>query len=91
MKGKMAAGGIPSGAYNARFVGLEAVPPDPVKNYGSGVRWLFEITVGEHAGQNTSRITSGHEPTPKNAYGIRPNGVLGKTLARRWPRTNPTI
>ena len=41
MKLKMQTGsGVPAGAYQAKFVGLDLVPADPLRGYGEGLKWL---------------------------------------------------
>ncbi len=81
MKLKMQAGsGVPVGAYQAKFAGVEMVPADPLRGYGEGLKWLFEVTAGPQAGQKTSRITTA-KPTLKNACGKMLAGVVGRALA----------
>lgn len=45
---------VPPGTYPAVFAGVK---PTTHKEYGSGVRWDFRITDGEHAGAIVGRTT----------------------------------
>jgi hypothetical protein len=79
MKLKVSAGGVPAGAYSAKFLGFEAVPNDPTKGYGAGIRWQFEVVAGQHTGSKAGRITNA-TPTAKNACGKMLSGLTGKAL-----------
>ncbi|MBX9654743.1 hypothetical protein K2Y11_14095 [bacterium] len=73
------AGGVPAGAYTARFVSVEPTPADPQKGYGPGLKWTWEVIAGAQAGQKTSRTTTA-TPSPKNAAGKIISGLLGRPL-----------
>jgi hypothetical protein len=64
------------GVYKAKFFGVEKTEHD---KYGAGLKFVFEITSGDHAGEQATRIT-GPTPTPKNACGRMIAGVSGETL-----------
>ncbi len=75
MKFKVSNGGVPTGSYVGKFLGVE-----PYENeYGECMRWEWEITVGDCKGQKASRLT-GLTPTLKNACGKMPSAVSGKPL-----------
>jgi hypothetical protein len=80
MKLKVSPGGVPPGAYLAKFLGISPVEADALRGYGEGVRWEFEVTTGPQAGRKTSRITTA-TPTQKNACGRLLAGMLGRGLA----------
>jgi len=69
-------GGPPVGVYKAKFGGVEETQHD---EFGAGLKFVFEITSGEHAGEQATRIT-GPKPTPKNACGRMLAGISGETL-----------
>lgn len=69
-------GCVPAGFYRAKFVGVE---PTEHEEYGAGLKFVWEVVVGEHAGQQATRITS-DKPTPKNAAGRMLAGLTGVTL-----------
>jgi hypothetical protein len=69
------ASGVPVGAYEGEFSGVEPVEND----YGNGLKWSWKITKGEQAGRMAIR-TTGNSPTPKNACGKILNALTGKTL-----------
>ena len=75
MKLTLSNGSVPPGMYNARFSGIEQAEAN---QYGSGLRWQFEITTGPHAGTKLSR-TTGVTPTLKNACGKLLMALSGKT------------
>jgi hypothetical protein len=79
MKLKVSAGGVPAGAYSAKFLGVEVVPEDPTKGYGAGIRWQFEVVGGQHTGSKAGRITTA-TPTAKNACGKMLSGMTGQAL-----------
>jgi hypothetical protein len=49
--------GVPSGSYNAAFVGLEAYTEN-LEKYGEGVLLKWEILSGEQKGSIATRIVS---------------------------------
>ena len=69
-------GGPPAGVYKAKFVGVEETEHD---EYGAGLKFVFEVTSGDHAGEQATRIT-GTKPTPKNACGRMLAGISGESL-----------
>jgi hypothetical protein len=73
---KMQPGGVPSGTYRAKFCGVE---PSQHAEYGPGVRFLFEVTDGPYAGQQTGRVTA-LKPTPGNNTGRMLAGIVGRPL-----------
>ena len=75
----ISAGGVPAGAYPARFTSVEPTPPDPAKGYGPGLKWSWEVLTGPQAGQKASRTTTAN-PSPKNAAGKIISGLLGRPL-----------
>jgi hypothetical protein len=79
MKLKVCGGGVPAGAYAGKFLGIEPIPADPIRGFGEGLRWQFEVLTGPHKGARTSRITT-TKPSLKNACGKMLQGVCGKTL-----------
>jgi len=60
--------GVPPGAYQGEFLGVEPTPPNVEKGYGPGFKWVWKITTGPLAGSLATRIT-GDKPSPKNACG----------------------
>lgn len=76
---KVSAGGVPAGAYAAKFLGVEPQPADPVRGYAAGLRWIWEVTSGPQAGQKCGRITTA-TPTAKNAAGKIVAGLLGRAI-----------
>jgi hypothetical protein len=72
---KVSAGGVPAGSYHAKFLGVEVVNNE----YGDGLRWNFQITVGDYAGRNVSRTTA-KNPTTRNTCGTLLSGIAGKPL-----------
>lgn len=75
----ISAGGVPAGAYSARFAGVEPTPADPIKGYGPGLKWTWEVLSGPQAGQKASRTTQA-TPTQKNAAGKIISGLIGRPL-----------
>lgn len=69
-------GGPPVGVYKAKFVGVEETTHD---EYGAGLKFVFDIIAGDHAGEQATRITQ-PKPTPKNACGRMLAGISGETL-----------
>jgi len=67
---------VPEGLYKARFIAVEETEHE---EYGSGCKWIFKISEGEHKGEQATRITS-PTPTPKNACGRMISGALGENL-----------
>ncbi|MBY0461006.1 MAG: hypothetical protein K2V38_27105 [Gemmataceae bacterium] len=74
MKLTLSNGSVPPASYNAKFVGVESAEAN---QYGPGLRWVFEIVGGSHAGTRVSRMT-GAMPTLKNACGKLLMSVSGK-------------
>jgi hypothetical protein len=75
----VSAGSVPVGSYTGKFAGIEEVPANPEKKYGTGLRWKFVIDAGPHDGQVVSRIT-GTTPSVKNSCGKLLSGLLGRAL-----------
>lgn len=61
------ASGVPTGSYNASFVGLEPYSENSEK-YGEGVLLRFKILTGEHKGEEASRICSKKFSAKSNLY-----------------------
>ncbi|NLF73189.1 MAG: hypothetical protein GX575_29485 [Candidatus Anammoximicrobium sp.] len=72
-------GCVPAGFYRATFEGVEATEHE---EFGPGLRFIWEVIGGEHAGEKATRITS-DKPTPKNAAGRMIAGLTGQTLKPR--------
>jgi len=70
-------GGPPAGIYRAKFKDVESTEH---KEFGDGLKWVFEVETGDHAGELATRITS-PKPTPKNAAGRMIRQVSGQSLA----------
>jgi hypothetical protein len=66
---------LPSGAYTARFVGVES---SNHPEYGAGAKFSFEVVGGEFHGRKIS-VTGPPNPTPKNKTGRLINSLLGKS------------
>ena len=62
--------GLPAGSYPAKFTGAEPFEND----FGPGVKLLFEVTAGEHAGEVGSRITSEKFSSKSNLYKVTKAG-----------------
>jgi len=71
-----AGGGPPAGFYRAKFL---AVEPTEHEEYGQSVKVVFEVSDGEHKGEQATRTTSA-SPTPKNAAGRMLAGITGLSL-----------
>ena len=69
-------GGPPAGLYRGKFLDVE---PTEHKEFGAGLKFVFEVTDGEFAGTQATRITSS-TPTPKNAAGRMIGGISGVSL-----------
>lgn len=67
---------VPTGAFRVKFIGVEDFNHD---EFGDGLRFQFEVIGGDHAGEETSRVT-GIRPTPKNALGKMLAGLTGGGL-----------
>jgi hypothetical protein len=65
MKLTVKSGGVPPGAYTAKFLGVERKEN---AQYGPGLAWNFEVVTGPHARAKTSAM-SGLEPTSQNKCG----------------------
>jgi hypothetical protein len=72
-----AGGGPPAGFYKAKFLNVEATEHE---EFGSGLKFVFEVADGDHKGEQATRITS-DSPTPKNAAGRMLSGISGEALA----------
>ena len=72
-----AGGGPPAGFYKAKFLTVE---PTEHEEYGTALKFVFEVSDGEHKNEVATRITS-NTPTPKNAAGRMLSGLTGETLA----------
>ena len=70
-------GGPPRGLYRGKFLAVEATEHS---EYGEGLKFVFEVAGGEHAGEIATRITS-PSPTTKNACGRMIAGISGEPLA----------
>jgi hypothetical protein len=77
---EVGSGGVPAGAYQAEFIGVEVQPANPEKKYDEGLRWKWKVKGGLQDGQVASRIT-GKKPSPRNACGRILSGLLGRALA----------
>jgi hypothetical protein len=71
-----AGGGPPAGFYKGTFRTVEATEHE---EFGAGLKFVFEVSEGDHKGELATRITSA-EPTPKNAAGRMISGITGETL-----------
>ena len=69
-------GGPPPGFYKTKFLTVEATEHD---EFGAGLKFCFEVTEGDHKGEQATRITSS-SPTPKNAAGRMISGISSETL-----------
>jgi hypothetical protein len=67
--------GVPEGSYLGKFVRVEPTTND----FGEGLKWIWEITTGQQAGQIASCTTSTN-PSAKNRCGKVVTGMLGKSL-----------
>lgn len=67
---------VPAGMYKAKFVRVE----DREKNeHGASVRFVWEVTTGEHTGREATRICGiDRPPTAKNGLGRILSGLAGK-------------
>lgn len=74
MKLTLSSGSVPPASYHAKFVGVESAEAN---QFGPGLRWVFEISGGAHAGTRVSR-TTGAVPTLKNACGKLLMSVSGR-------------
>jgi hypothetical protein len=72
-----AGGGPPAGFYRAKFLTVETTEHE---EYGTGLKFVFEVSDGDHKREQATRITSS-TPTPKNAAGRMLSGITGETLA----------
>jgi hypothetical protein len=78
--------GAPAGIYQARFDGVQDMPPRNPPMMGKdgrpmpdGIEWQFTVLGGEHDGQVIGRIT-GKEPTTANACGVLLSGIFGRPI-----------
>jgi hypothetical protein len=67
---------VPPGKYHARFLGVE---DSTHIEYGVGLRWIFEILSGAHAGKRAARVTDATF-TPRNSAGRMLTGLAGRPL-----------
>jgi hypothetical protein len=74
MKLTLGNGSVPPAPYHAKFIAVETAEAN---QFGPGLRWVFEIVSGPHAGTRVSRMT-GAVPTLKNACGKLMMSVSGK-------------
>lgn len=70
-------GGVPAGAYPGTLKGIEPEPPNEEKGWGPGVKFVFQVTSGEHVGKTPTRIVSGNRPTPNNGLGKMIVALMG--------------
>ncbi|WP_337173811.1 hypothetical protein [Paludisphaera sp.] len=70
-------GGVPAGAYPGVFTGTVGEPANEEKGWGEGVKFLFEITAGEHKGKTPIRIVTKTKPGPNNGLGRMLVALLG--------------
>jgi hypothetical protein len=77
---KRAATGVPAGAYEGEFIGVEKAPENPANDFGPGLKWSWRITKGDHMGLVAMR-TTGTSPTSKNACGKIIDAIAGKAIA----------
>jgi len=69
--------GVPVGAYQGDFVGVE-----PIENeHGPGYKWCFRVTVGEHKGGTPCRITD-RKVRPTTAWGRMLSALAGRTISQ---------
>ncbi|HJN12611.1 MAG: hypothetical protein QGG09_11820 [Pirellulaceae bacterium] len=68
--------GPPPGNYTAKFVAVEESHHD---QFGDGLRWVFSVTNGEHAGKAATRVTA-TKPTAHNNCGKVLAGLLGRSV-----------
>jgi len=80
MEFKMGSGGIPAGSYRARFLGAEAYVEN-IEKYGQGCLLRWQVTDGEQAGNETSRICSA-KMTPRTALGKFAVALRGGPIAQ---------
>ena len=72
-------GGPPAGMYKAR---LDRVEPREKNEFGNAVRFVFKVTVGDHADEEASRIVGvDRPPTSKNALGRLLAGLNGGPIS----------
>ena len=67
---------VPAGIFKVKFQNVE---PSNHDEYGPGLKFVFEVTDGEHDGEQATRITS-DRPMPKNAAGKMIAGIIGRSL-----------
>jgi hypothetical protein len=72
-----AGGGPPAGFYRAKFLDVDTTEHE---EYGTGLKFIWEVSDGDHKGEQATRITSS-TPTPKNAAGRMLSGITGESLA----------
>lgn len=70
--------GVPAGSYNATFVGLEPFSEN-ADRYGEGVLLRFRIEVGDHKGEEASRICSKKFSSKTNLYKFA-KALVGREL-----------
>ena len=69
-------GGPPAGFYKGTFRNVEITEHE---EFGPGLKFIFEVSEGEHKGEQATRIT-GDSPTPKNSAGRMISGISGEML-----------
>ena len=72
------ASGVPTGSYNATFVGLEKFEENSDK-YGEGVLLKFKILTGDCKGEEASRICSKKFSAKSNLYKFA-RALVGRDL-----------
>lgn len=69
---------VPAGTYKADFVDCEETDHE---QWGPGLKWVFEIAEGPHAGQFAYRTTK-DKATLKNSCGKFLSALTGKPAAQ---------
>ena len=67
---------VPAGAYQGRFVGVTQEANDK----GPCLRWVWELSQGQYAGQKVGRTTGTGGATPNNGLGKVVAGLSGKPI-----------
>ncbi len=71
-------GGVPAGAYQGILKGIEPQPANEDQGWGEGVKFVFEVTAGDHKGKTPSRIVSGRRPSSNNNLGKMIVALMGR-------------
>jgi len=69
--------GVPVGAYQGEFVGVENIENE----HGLGYKWSLRITVGEYKGYIPCRITD-RKVRPTTACGRMLSALAGRTISQ---------